>query len=82
MSLGSTLDLDNVQTPICNLEALSRNAEFPSSQIWKPSTLSLNSTYSRPGDIVLARVISFGDAAAGYLLTTGTLRRSITEQVN
>merc|ERR1712002_982347 len=24
----------------------------------------------RPGDIVLARVISFGDAAAGYLLTT------------
>jgi exosome complex component CSL4 len=25
----------------------------------------------RPGDIVLARVISFGDAGAGYLLTTG-----------
>lgn len=25
----------------------------------------------RPGDIVLARVISFGDASAGYLLTTG-----------
>lgn len=25
----------------------------------------------RPGDVVLARVISFGDAAAGYLLTTG-----------
>jgi len=25
----------------------------------------------RPGDIVLARVISFGDAVAGYLLTTG-----------
>eukprot|EP00088_Acartia_fossae_P001975 TRINITY_DN10776_c0_g1_i1.p1 TRINITY_DN10776_c0_g1~~TRINITY_DN10776_c0_g1_i1.p1 ORF type:complete len:194 (-),score=13.41 TRINITY_DN10776_c0_g1_i1:134-715(-) len=25
----------------------------------------------RPGDIVLARVISFGDAMAGYLLTTG-----------
>lgn len=25
----------------------------------------------RPGDIVLARVISFGDSMAGYLLTTG-----------
>jgi hypothetical protein len=34
----------------------------------------------RPGDIVLSRVISFGDASAGYLLTTGDYKKLIIQE--